>query len=492
MGVFERGAWVPLVCGILGMLGAAQEGFAETTGTEIQSRPNIVLIISDDHRWDCIGAAGNPRVKTPHLDEMAREGVYFKQATVATPQCSPNRALILTGMPPHQNGWLSNQSQRPEVKQRDAYKNIPTLPGVLRDGGYETVLVGKWHLASEPWNSGFTTVRKWLPGGGGPYRDVKLATGNSRETTPTQGFLQDIFGQDAADYIKSRNAQKPFMLWLALTAPHTPLRPNPESASAPYIGMDNSKLVPLTFTQGTPEEHLTSFTVYNRRKGGGGERKAKETMWHDYYAAITSADEQVGRVRRALREAGADKNTIIIFIGDNGMMRGSRGWEGKVLPYEESVRVPMVVYAPGVAKFTGTSQACVSSLDLPVSIPIWAGIAPPKAWSGRDITPALQKEDSGIAMAFAEYADNHSNKFGPIEYRMVRTPDAKLIKWRNPDFPAEYYDLKKDPRELTNLANSPDAKADMQKLEAELKGWQEQTQDKYHEKAELVSSNEED
>ena len=145
-----------------------------------RGRPNFVFIISDDHRWDALGAAGNPKIKTPVLDQLARDGVYFRQATIHVSQCAPSRAVLLTGLSPHQSGYYTNQSMHPDLEWTDRFK-VPTLPGLLQQAGYRTVLAGKWHVAPDPWNVGFSDIRTWLSEAATEYRDTRLARGTSRK-----------------------------------------------------------------------------------------------------------------------------------------------------------------------------------------------------------------------------------------------------------------------------------------------------------------------
>lgn len=387
------------------------------------AQPNFVFIMSDDHRWDCIGAAGNPNVITPNLDQLAREGVYFVQGTMHIPQCSPGRAQLVTGLPPHQNGWFSNQYQRADVQSPNGFSKYPLLPALLSRSGYRTALVGKWHLRPEPWNCGFSEVRTWLPGGGGPYYELPLAHGNSRQLEKQQKYTQEIFASDAVDFLKSDRAKQPFFLWLAFTAPHGPYKPNPEHIQKLYAGKKEEELFPPGFKPGT-----------------------HPNTWIHYYEAITFLDEQVGRVLSTLKEHGLDQNTVVVFLGDNGFMMGSRRWNGKVLPYEESIRVPLIIRAPGVAKIRGRTDALASSLDLPATFLRLAGLQPPPEWPGRDLTPVLQGErNPGIDYSISEFPDNQSEQFGQYAYRLIRTPQYKLILWELAGKPDELYDLNADP-----------------------------------------------
>ena len=432
---------------------------ARPVSPAVQSRgdaPNIILILSDDHRWDGIGAAGNPAVHTPVLDRLAREGVYFRQGTVHVPQCSPSRATLLTGLPPHRHGYYSNQHQRPGVRSRDGF-GVPAMPALLRAAGYRTLLAGKWHVAQDPWECGFSDVRTWLPGGGGPFRDPLLARGRSRELRVRDGYTNELFADDAVAFIRNEASRdKPFFLWLAFTAPHLPMRPNPERMEQLYAGKSAADLAPPGFPAGM------------ETRGGD---------WADYYASISLLDVQIGRLLQALDESRAASNTVVAFIGDNGYMMGSRGWNGKVVPYEESIRIPFLVRAPRIQTTAGTSDAAVSSLDLPATFLSLAGVPVPAGWPGRDLTPLLRGESKGFEDAVCEWSDDQSAQFGDLGYRVLRTSSHKLIRWQRPARPEELYDLKADPRETKNLAEEPSAALIRLRLTRRLNDWMRENED---------------
>lgn len=368
------------------------------------ARPNIVFILSDDHRWDALGAAGNSRIRTPTLDRLARDGSYFRQATVFVSQCTPSRAVLMTGLPPHANGIYSIQAQHPDLWWRD-HLSVPTLPSLLQEAGYHTVLVGKWHLAAEPWKAGFSEVRTLLDEGIASYRDPRLSGGNSRDRRRMEGFTNEIFVEDAVAFLATAEAKaKPFLLWLATTAPHGPMQPNPDSIVDLYRGRTTAELIPPGFPPAaTPEDFL------------------------HYSQAVSLVDDMTRRVLEALVTHGLAGNTIVVFLGDNGHMMGSRGLSGKIVPYEESIRVPLIVRVPG-DRARGTSEAAVSSLDLPPTLLRLARVDPPTSWPGRDMSALLRTgRDAEFDHAFAEWSDNES-WFGPLAHRLVRTPELKLIR----------------------------------------------------------------
>lgn len=424
----------------------------------VSTRPNFVVVISDDHRWDALGAAGNPSVITPVMDRLARDGVYFRQATVSVSQCHPVRASLLTGLPAHRHGVHSVQYQEPGVEETLCRR--PTVASLLRDAGYRTVLAGKWHLPSPPWECGFEEMRTWLPHGSADFHDPELVHGMSEELGIVAGFTQEIFADDAVDFLRGRAAQDgPFLLWLGFTAPHFPHEPNPERIEALYAGRSDEELLPPGFPRGVAAND-----------------------WRHYNQAVSHLDEQLGRVLAALDEAGLAGRTVVVLLGDNGYMMGERGIggpgsraNGKQVPYESSLRVPFVLSGPGLPQALA-SDLPVSSLDLPPTLLSLAGVPVPEPWPGRDLTAALAGKIE-VREAFAEWSDEKSDKFGGLAFRAVRTPAHKLILWKDPALGEELYDLVADPAEARNLVADPAAQDVLRDLRSRLVAWMQRNGD---------------
>ncbi|MFL6195019.1 MAG: sulfatase [Thermoanaerobaculia bacterium] len=422
------------------------------------SRPNFLVVLSDDHRWDALGAAGNPSVITPVMDRLAREGVYFRQATVSVSQCHPVRASLLTGLPAFKHGIYSNLLQAPGVAETLCRR--PTVASLLRDAGYHTVTVGKWHVLAPPWECGFDEVRTWLPNGATDYRDPELSRGASKESATVPGFTQEIFANDALAFLRSKAAQAgPFLLWVGFTAPHFPYEPNPERIQKLYAGRGDDQLLPPHFP-----------------------RDVAANDWRHYDEAVSYLDEQLGRLLTTLRKTGLAERTVVVLLGDNGYMMGERGIggpgsraTGKLVPYESSLRVPFVISGPGLPRALA-SDLPVSSLDLPPTLLSLAGVPAPESWPGRDLAAALAGKVE-VREAVSEWSDEESEAFGDQAFRAVRTPTHKLIVWKDPARGEELYDLAADPAEARNLIDDPAARELVSGLRSRLLAWMKRNGD---------------
>lgn len=385
-----------------------------------ESKPNIVFVFSDDHHFQGLGAAGNPHIKTPHLDALARSGVQFRNGIVSTAQCAPSRGIMLTGLETYQTGLISNG-------QTSFQKDVrPTAVEQLRNAGYDTIHIGKWHIGPSPGEVGFGRSPLWLRGGGSPYRNPKLRRGQDGRDEVTPGHITDLF-TDAA-MAATAEARQPYFLWLAYNAPHTPWLAD-DKYRAPYLGIPNERLAPPL------------------HPGGG-----KPFDWATYYAVITHLDEAVGRLVSTLKARGQWDNTVLFFVGDNGYVPGTRGWVGKVRHWEESVRIPYFVCG-GAVKARAQVDDPVASID---AVPTWldlAGVKPARAMAGRSLRSYLDRGKGKIDAAYSVWDDPRAEGLATrvaIEpYRLVRTKRHKLVVFASGQ--QSLYDCVADPGEQTDL-----------------------------------------
>ena len=437
---------------------AASAPPAAATASPVPSRPSFLVVLTDDHRWDALGAAGNPNIVTPVMDGLVRGGVYFRQAIASVSQCHPVRASLLTGLPAFRHGVYSNQAKAPGVAETLCQR--PTVASLLRDAGYHTVAIGKWHLPPRPETCGFAEARSWLPEGGTDYRDPELVRGAAVEHETVPGFTQEIFADDAVSFLSSEAARtKPFLLWLGFTAPHFPYEPNPERITRLYAERADTELSPPGFP-----------------------RDVAANDWRHYDEAVSHLDEQLGRVLAALDDSGLRERTVVVLLGDNGHMMGERGVGGpgsrsnvKQVPYESSLRVPFALSGPGLPQAL-VSDLAVSSLDLPPTLLALAGVAAPAEWPGRDLLAALAGKLE-VREAVAEWSDEESEAFGKLAYRVVRTLARKLVVWKDPARGDELYDLAADPEEKHNLVADAAAAEELRDLRSRLLAWMQRNED---------------
>ena len=396
-------------------------------------RPNFVLVYTDDHYWQALGANGNPHIRTPHMDRLVERGVLFRNGIASTPQCAPSRGVLLSGLETYQSGLRSNGATR----FRDDLG--PTAVEQLRRAGYETTLVGKWHIADSPGACGFSKAPLWLRGGSSQYVDPKLRRGleGGDETVP--GHITDLFTDAGIECVKS--AKQPFLLWMAYNAPHTPWY-----AGAKYR---YEKAAP-------PPAH----------PGG------KPFDWGTYYSVITHLDEAVGRLAQAIERAGQWSNTVIFLVGDNGFLCGARGLNGKVVPWEESIRVPFAA-AGGLVKGGRQVETPVASIDVTATWMDLAGVRATRPLAGRTLRPFLSGGAAPFDEAYAVWDDGRAEALAVRQavepYRLIRTATHKLIWWESGK--KALFDLREDPHEQRSIYAQGDRVATglMERLRARMK-----------------------
>ena len=410
-------------------------------------RPNFLFILTDDHHFQCLGAAGNPHIRTPHLDRLAGEGVNFTNAIISTSQCAPSRGILLTGLECFQNGVRSNGalSFRPDLG--------PTAMSQLRGAGYDTCLIGKWHIETPPGPCGFAQAPLWLPEGGSRYIDPTLRRGLDAPAEIVPGHITDLFTTAADGYLRA--ARRPFFLWLAYNAPHTPWQAPPEY-QAPYAGKNWRDIAPPAHP-----------------------RDAARFDWPTYYSVITHLDAAVGRLLDSLRRTGLWDNTVVFFLGDNGYMCQSKGLDGKVVHWEESIRVPCLA-AGGPIRGGRRLDDCVASIDLPATWLAMAGLRPARRMAGRNLAPLLASGRGSFDQAFTVWDDGRPEALLPpraVEpYRLVRTRTHKLVVWESGR--QSLYDIRNDPREDRDLAADPGQARVLSNLRARLTARMKETGDR--------------
>lgn len=389
-----------------------------------RERPSFIFILSDDHHYQCLGAAGNPHIRTPHLDRLASRGAIFTNAAISTPQCAPSRGVLLSGLETFQSGLRSNGA-------RGFREGIgPLVIEQLRRSGYQTGLVGKWHIAGRPAACGFSHAPLWLPAGSSRYLDPMLCRGLDGSPRREPGHITDLFTAAAVDFVRS--ARRPYFLWLAYNAPHTPWQAG-ETYRRLYHGKTPAEIAPPAHP-----------------------RDAGPFDWPTYYAVITHLDEAIGRLVSELETTGAWSNTVLCFLGDNGYLCGARGLNGKVHPWEPSVRVPFLAAGGPVANGLRTA-APAASIDLPATWLDMAGVPPAYRLAGSSLRNLLTTGKGGPEEGFAVWDDGRPEALSihvAVEpYRQVRTGRHKLTVWESGR--QALYDHVADPREERDLLSDP-------------------------------------
>lgn len=418
---------------------------------------NVIVILTDDQGVWANGCYGNPEIRTPNIDRLAAAGVRFESFFVATPVCSPSRATLLTGRIPSQHGvhdWLRDGNVGPEA--------IPYLEGeltytdVLARAGWTCGLSGKWHLGdSQIPQHGFTD---WFShqSGGGPYNNAPMVRNGQLVNEP--GYLTDVITDEALVLLdRYAAAGAPFYLSVHYTAPHSPWTGHPQEIVDSYAD--------CPFESCPQEErHPWAISLTDACLG-------KRDMLQGYFAAVTAMDAGVGRILDRLEGLGLRKETLVVFLSDNGFSCGHHGFWGKgngTDPrnmYENSIRVPALFSHPGTMPEGRVESGMVCAYDFMPTLLDYAGLPVPadRDLPGRSFAPLLRGEAMPERESVVVY-----DEYGPV--RMVRTREWKYVH-RHAYGPHELYDLVNDPDERVNRAGDPEQAARIRELKGLMDEW---------------------
>lgn len=418
--------------------------------------PNVIFILTDDQRYDEMGFM-NREIRTPVLDRMARDGVHVRNAFVTTSLCSPSRATILTGRYMHDHGIVDNNAGD---ERGQTY-----FPQYLQKAGYQTAFFGKWHMGAlndDP-RPGFD---HWVSFEGQGVYWPELPNGSVAQLNvdgrhvPQKGYITDELTDYALDWLKQRDGRKPFFLYLSHKALHADFQPATRHK-------DLYKSTAITLPESYEETTKSNSGekprwVHDQRNSWHGvefpyhstlDLKEYKRRYHQTLAAV---DESTGRLLDYLRKNRLLDNTVVLFMGDNGFMFGEHGLIDKRNAYEESMRVPLIAYGPGVIERGKTVTDMVANLDIAPTILDLAGVAAPPQFSGASFAPQLEGHAPAQPWRTSllyEYYWEYNYPQTPTTFAL-RGDRYKLIQYHGIWDTEELYDLKADPREMNNLIAS--------------------------------------
>jgi arylsulfatase A-like enzyme len=416
---------------------------ATRTGTPAARRPNIVVLLADQWRAQAFGYAGDPNVKTPNLDRLAQQSVRFVNAISSVPVCCPMRATMLTGQRSLTHGvFMNDVSLNPDAT---------TIAKVFKAAGYDTAYIGKWHVDGHGRSNFIPQERRQ----GFDYWKVLECTHNYNnsyyyadgpEKLKWDGYDAIAQTRDALQYIRDHAAsEKPFVLFLAWGPPHDPYQTAPEIYRAKYTA------VSLKLRSNVPATHIA----------------AAREMLAGYYAHCTALDACAGEAWQTLRESGLEKDTILVFTSDHGDLLGSHAGRNKQQPYDESIRVPLLIHWPAAL---GAShrvlEALLTSEDLMPTLLGLSGVAIPGSVEGLDYSGYIRggknpSDGAALISCIAPFGQ-WDRRTGGREYRGIRTERHTYVRELNG--PWLLFDNKTDPFQLHNLVDQPGS----QKLQARL------------------------
>ena len=463
-----------------------------------ETQPNIIFIMSDDHAAHAMSCYGSRINETPNLDRIANEGMRFSNCFCTNSICGPSRASILTGTYNHING-MTTLATKMDGRQL-------TFPKLLQKQGYQTAVIGKWHLGHggvhDPTGFDYWTV---LPGQG-LYHNPEMIDAGGRKVV--NGYVTDIITDMCLDWLGQRDRDRPFCLLYHHKAPHRSWEPDEKHARM-YEDIDIPE--PETFNDDYSNRAAAAAEARMRVDRDFNERDLKqpvpsglspeaEKSWKyqryikDYLRCVASVDDNVGRLLDYLDEEGLTENTIVIYTSDQGFFLGDHGWYDKRFMYEESLRMPFVIRYPREIKAGTVNDNMILNVDFPLTFLDYAGIDPPEEMQGTSFRRLLNggtPEGWQTSMYYRYWM--HLAHHNVYSHYGVRTLRHKLIYYyadalgqegaiddsRPPEW--ELFDLEKDPCELNNVYHDPAYADTVTELKAELDRLQQQVGDEPYE-----------
>lgn len=469
---------------------------------QAQDRPNILLIVSDDHAYQTISSYGSQLMKTPGIDRIAKEGVRFDRAYVTNSICGPSRAVILTGKYSHKNGFKDNVSARFDSTQNSFIKE-------LTQSGYQTAWIGKWHLGSQPMGFSYWKV---LPGQGSYFNPDFLTMDGQR--VRQEGYVTNIVQDEAEKWLDARDKSKPFCLVIGHKNTHRTWMPDlqdlgmfdsvrfplPVNFYDNYRGREAAKVQDMSiektmildydlkmydspeklkahgfFKRMTPEQQEMAAdyytAVYNDFKSRNLQGQAL-TEWkyqrymRDYLATAASLDRNIARALDYLDKNGLTENTLVIYMSDQGFYMGEHGWFDKRFMYEESFRTPLVMRFPGKLKPGTTTELPVMNLDIGPTILQVAGVKPPADMQGEAILPKINSKKDIRRNLYYHYYENGEHAVSP--HFGISNGRYKLIRFYKKVDSWELFDLQYDPSEEDNVIDDKHYRKVKKRMKKEL------------------------
>ncbi|MEN8126712.1 MAG: sulfatase [Planctomycetota bacterium] len=442
----------------IGVASCASQGVALQAGLP-EKKPNILFILSDDHAKNAISCYGSKLVQTPNIDRIAKEGILFDNCICTNSICAPSRAAILTGKHSHLNGQIKNNIQFNGSQQ--------TFPKIMRQNGYQTALIGKWHLNSDPTGFDHWNILTNHYQQGTYFNPVMQADGG--EPKKYKGYTTDLISDLSIEWLENRDKTKPFMLLCHHKAVHGPWlsdekhakmyedveMPEPETLLDDYAGREA-----LTYAKRGGGQALIRHTPISRLapKGLDDNEWTKwtyQTFIKRYCRAVSALDDNVGRMLDYLDKAGLAEDTIVVYSSDQGYFLGEHGLCDKRYMYEESIQMPLAIRYPKAVKPGFRNKQLTTNLDFAPTFLDYADIETPADIQGRSWKPLLKGKTPKDWRKAAYY---HYQEFPPYQTRChygIRTERYKLIHFYHDIDSWELYDLEKDPTEMKNLYNDP-------------------------------------